>query len=918
MDGAHPRWIRELDLGSEPATGAGSAWLVALEDGSVLVAIGQQAPAGFALLAFSAEGVLQARAELDPGDRIAAAIERGDQLLLALSPETRVGGGRVLQLDAQLQRRGQLQLEDEYVHGLVPSRAQGLLRSDLWLLSDSPATLGRSPQGFRTANARVVRPELGPSLSALTPSVPGLLPQLVLNDDSLLAIRALPDGDAPEFLRITQETVQRLGSVPRDPPTSTAAVQSLVADSSGTSGLVNRSTLVRWDADGEVQWSRSLAESPDSFELSKSFSVFAAEPIEGPVCALELRSRREFSSSLPFRDVYWQCFDRDSGQPLFVPRPVYQLLPNQRLWLSAATVDAGADAAIYLRLVDSIASDDFRTVQIKLAAEGQREVSEFVSRSASSAAAGCGSTVLPSQTGALVGDCTESGGTLLRFDASGGLQPSREWVQSASTAPLPLALGEQGDVLALEPSMLVGLGPGLETRWTQPLALYGLQRDPLLPGLPTVNAQAPRGLNDRWVLHAPDDVGMRLMLIDTADGALRFDQRLVASDQVSPQRAVQFSYSAQLRQLVISRQTARGIELRGLELARLNLGPSRWIDRPSRFLRAGGTSASAISSINWVLSDSALRVTRTHAAATQELPTLQPIKALLAAADRPLQREHSGLWYDPQISGQGLLVDVEARRGRYFAAWFTYDGRGGTRREGLRWYSLLGQGSGSAVPIDGILFESSGGDFSGTASPATVAVGGVELLALDCNTLEFRFAVQSSDAATAVVGTRRLQQLLPALQTCADRDLTAAVGSDSSAAASASWVIEGRASQGVLMQVQPASGALPGGVWGAWFGYAPHRADEASAQYWLSLVGRPDPTVDGVFDIDFMRTLGGRLDADRTENTRRVGGGRLRFDACDRAQLDYRFDTPGLAGDAFAGLTGTMMLRRFEPCSAGQ
>jgi hypothetical protein len=45
-----------------------------------------------------------------------------------------------------------------------------------------------------------------------------------------------------------------------------------------------------------------------------------------------------------------------------------------------------------------------------------------------------------------------------------------------------------------------------------------------------------------------------------------------------------------------------------------------------------------------------------------------------------------------------------------------------------------------------------------------------------------------------------------------------------------------------------------------------------------------------------------------------IGTGRLRFTACDRAVLEYSFDAPGLAGDAFAGLQGQVNLRRFEPC----
>jgi hypothetical protein len=312
---------------------------------------------------------------------------------------------------------------------------------------------------------------------------------------------------------------------------------------------------------------------------------------------------------------------------------------------------------------------------------------------------------------------------------------------------------------------------------------------------------------------------------------------------------------------------------------------------------------------------------RAESADSAEVIEFRALDDLPLAPERTVGEEHSGQWYDPQATGQGLYLDVEGSTNRWFAAWFTYapaeeasSTARGALRSRLSWYSMLGQGSSaSGLPIAGTLYSTAGGRFDG-GNPQTVERGQAFLRAIDCNTLEFAYSMPDPAGASAPVltGARRLLRLGPPPAACGGASLVEQSGLRS--ASTGSWVLEGRRNQGVLMQVDPGLAGQPGAVWGAWFGFDAGQPDDPQAQHWLTVIGRSASGQPGVLDLEWMRTLGGAFDREATRNTTIIGSGRLRFTACDRAVLEYSFDAPGLAGDAFAGLQGQVSLRRFEPC----
>ena len=128
----------------------------------------------------------------------------------------------------------------------------------------------------------------------------------------------------------------------------------------------------------------------------------------------------------------------------------------------------------------------------------------------------------------------------------------------------------------------------------------------------------------------------------------------------------------------------------------------------------------------------------------------------------------SGAWYDPNTSGQGLLIEVNPVGNYLAAAWYTFSPNGQATGGGAsqRWYTLqapLTPGSKTITNID--LYTRTGGVFDNAAASTQTKVGSATLSFQDCNnaTLTFSFSGGSSVGQT---GTITLQRLGPAPSGC--------------------------------------------------------------------------------------------------------------------------------------------------------
>lgn len=557
----------------------------------------------------------------------------------------------------------------------------------------------------------------------------------------------------------------------------------------------------------------------------------------------------------------------------------------------------------------------WETAQLRVNAEGEASTRILTLPSLGGPGAPPQQWVQAPRGDVVVAESQLSSGTLSvvlrRFDPKGVETSSSSLGDTAGWVRL-LALDRSGELalLAGPPGAAPDQGiPGLRilsaslaVRWSGPLP--GLAAAAAVPnalsGLP-IAARTPDG--QRWGI-ATD--ARSVFLIDPASSASASRIILPAQDAEGGAQGWAVTPGDTGDELVVLRSGPRGLELRRLYASASYLGAPARLDSA----RVADRSPAGLHLQGSVLFVGA-------AAHGEGVRTLQ---APMRAAAIPVDGRHTGLWYDPMSTGQGLMLDVEADAGRWFAGWFTFadtpvgSGLADAERTRLIWYTALGQaqtGSGQP-PVEGRLYETRGGDFAGTLAPSTVQVGEVQLRALDCNTLEFSYRLPQMAGEPSGAwrsGSRRLQRLGPMQANCGGTDVSSANGLKR--ASSGSWILEGRLSQGILLQIEPGT---DGALWGAWFGFAPAQAASMNRLHWLTLAGQSSPGQPGTVELQWMRTLGGGFDTQPTRNTRVIGTGRLRFTACDRAVLEYSFEAPGLAGDVFAGLQGQVAMRRFEPC----
>lgn len=103
---------------------------------------------------------------------------------------------------------------------------------------------------------------------------------------------------------------------------------------------------------------------------------------------------------------------------------------------------------------------------------------------------------------------------------------------------------------------------------------------------------------------------------------------------------------------------------------------------------------------------------------------------------------HSGAWYDPQTSGQGIVVDLVPTQSTLFAAWYTYapQAEAQTDNASQRWFTLQsayvpGNLTINQVPIYSVV----GGAFNTATRTAGLQVGTADIMFSSCNTMSINY-----------------------------------------------------------------------------------------------------------------------------------------------------------------------------------
>jgi hypothetical protein len=104
---------------------------------------------------------------------------------------------------------------------------------------------------------------------------------------------------------------------------------------------------------------------------------------------------------------------------------------------------------------------------------------------------------------------------------------------------------------------------------------------------------------------------------------------------------------------------------------------------------------------------------------------------------------HSGAWYDPATSGQGLMIDIVPSINTFFAAWYTYapQSEAQTGAASQRWFTLQDNAyTPGALNLNNVpIIATSGGVFNQPSNVATTQVGTANIAFTSCMTMTLTY-----------------------------------------------------------------------------------------------------------------------------------------------------------------------------------
>ena len=279
-----------------------------------------------------------------------------------------------------------------------------------------------------------------------------------------------------------------------------------------------------------------------------------------------------------------------------------------------------------------------------------------------------------------------------------------------------------------------------------------------------------------------------------------------------------------------------------------------------------------------------------------------------------------GAWFPTYAGGQGFTFDYIAGASTVFMPWFTFTQSGINDPAGLAWYTLQGGGitPGTTYAELAIAMPDPGLFNSGAVSGRRVGTAHLSFSDCSSGTLWYQFDADTNDGAGGLI---TLTRLTPSTDPCSLADGGTAPAQNASPPAggfdshhSGSWFDPATSGQGMQLTIIPAGNGTAGLVFAAWFTFDPAgQSDDPMNQHWFTLQGDLSTAVGGKVTLPIYRIIGGAFDSTPTSNYSAVGQATLTMQACDNAQLDYRFD-PTAVAHAFAGLSGSLHLVKIGGC----
>ncbi|MCB1629353.1 MAG: hypothetical protein KDI48_16605 [Xanthomonadales bacterium] len=120
---------------------------------------------------------------------------------------------------------------------------------------------------------------------------------------------------------------------------------------------------------------------------------------------------------------------------------------------------------------------------------------------------------------------------------------------------------------------------------------------------------------------------------------------------------------------------------------------------------------------------------------------LDSVGCNLAGTTADTEFAYSGSWYDSNLSGQGMIVEINPVTAMAFLAWYTYAADG----SGQRWFTAQGLFAAGDRSVALTLYETTGGIFDSTPASQTRAVGSATLRFGSCSQATLQFAFNAGE-----------------------------------------------------------------------------------------------------------------------------------------------------------------------------
>ncbi|MBX3712086.1 MAG: S8 family peptidase [Lysobacter sp.] len=257
-------------------------------------------------------------------------------------------------------------------------------------------------------------------------------------------------------------------------------------------------------------------------------------------------------------------------------------------------------------------------------------------------------------------------------------------------------------------------------------------------------------------------------------------------------------------------------------------------------------------------------------------------------ANLPLRAGFSGAWYQPETSGQGFFVDVDAQGGFVFAGWYTFDvnGQAGGSAQQQRWYTAQSPYTQGETSKTLTVYRNTGGNFDDTPTTQSVAIGSATISFQSCTAGKFDYQVTVDGLYRS--GSIPLTRLGSADQCVAGTTPSYSLSQNGiNPSLNGAWYEQRTSGQGFQFLFMPQNNNL---VSLAWYTYDVNgqSGPGPSGQRWYTIGGNYTPGSAQAVNLPIYETKGGRFDTNPpTPTTTPVGTATLSFSSCNTASLTY-------------------------------